>query len=229
MFDQDYLYMLVQENNNKLQAINDFDRKYIWYIINTLDLAELPIFKIELIRGELLSLALVAKEEGVSLVDKLEVSKEGYCNTIIENSTKRPILEYFVLLVSCYFQFQYLFLFFGILATGFSSDSGLTYAFIIQFFAYIPLIFFFRRIIVNQGLTAKRKKINLRSFDYLTFGVLFYILLVAFFPVTKEIFIFITPSLVLLLFLIINLFIINFYKKYWKKEAMKYNYQPIKK
>ncbi|MDO4275956.1 MAG: hypothetical protein Q4D16_19990 [Eubacteriales bacterium] len=86
------------ENENDMEGIaSDKNKDELIRMIQYLTASSLSIFQIEVIRKDLIGLALEADKEKLSLSEKLGINPKDFCDDIIQNNAEYPSLREHVL------------------------------------------------------------------------------------------------------------------------------------
>lgn len=98
------LSVLEKENDNKMEKISEQNKNTVRDIVRYLSSSSLSLFEIQVIRKDLIGMALQSDLEHSTLRDKIGINEKDFCDAIIENGHNHRWMEHLIRFIVSFFQ-----------------------------------------------------------------------------------------------------------------------------
>lgn len=212
--------ILAQDNKNGLKLVDEVNYECIRDIIHHLQEACICLYKIELVKKELIELVLEGQEKDISLQEQLP---EGYCEKIISKADKYSKKEIFTIIAPQCMSISMILFIISLIQLPSLDTFGICYSDILLLVFWGIFIVVGDKIIYRSLTSIEERSIFMQSQLPMLLGALVYFTLPMIFPITTTIVLNMKTDMwwMIVLYFLAGLY---FYcSPFWKKEAKKYN------
>lgn len=90
---------LVSENDKELAKLSEPDWDVLGRMMKYMESFHLSLFELEVIKKDLIGMALEARLEGIDIMKRIGVPEKEFCDGIAENAEKRSLMEWLLPIV----------------------------------------------------------------------------------------------------------------------------------